>query len=316
MNNVVTVGAMLRRARLGAGISLTEASQSLRIHTKFLKALESGDYPLFSSPVHLKGFLKNYAAYLGLNVPEILAFFRREYPEEEMAMSGGSVKSLRPSVFTITPEKVVTGVVVILILSFLGYLFFQYRTFSGAPTLTISTPAFDLKTTEPTLSAFGRVDKDATFMINGQEISLSEEGEFRAQISLLDGVNILNFTAKNKLGKERKVSRTVILARETGMPGLASGRESSPSALPVPKALNLELVVGPNAAWLAVYADGSEGSLFEGLILSGGRKFFTANSKLKIRTGNAGSTQVIFNGQDQGRLGQEGDVVERELRRL
>ena len=53
--------------------------KSLKIHPKYIKALENNDYSVFDSSVHARGFLKIYAEALGMNVEETLALWRREF---------------------------------------------------------------------------------------------------------------------------------------------------------------------------------------------------------------------------------------------
>ena len=45
---------------------------------EYLKALEESNYDSFPSEVYLKGFLKNYAKFLGINTERALAMYRRE----------------------------------------------------------------------------------------------------------------------------------------------------------------------------------------------------------------------------------------------
>jgi transcriptional regulator with XRE-family HTH domain len=58
-------GARLKRVRLEKGISLEEAHKKTKLHINVLKAIEE-DSIVGISPVYLKGFLKIYSKYLGL----------------------------------------------------------------------------------------------------------------------------------------------------------------------------------------------------------------------------------------------------------
>ena len=118
MNNQRSVSSILRTARQNKGVSLADASRALKIHVRFLRALEEGNYSIFSSPVHLKGFLKNYSSFLSLPVDEILAFFRREYPIEKNVTLTDSLKPLSSPVVLVTPERIVSATVIFLTLVF------------------------------------------------------------------------------------------------------------------------------------------------------------------------------------------------------
>lgn len=312
MNNQRSVSSILRTARQNKGISLSEASRALKIHTRFLKALEEGDYSIFSSSVHLKGFLKNYSSFLGLPVDEILAFFRREYPIGQNVILTDSLKPLSSPVVLITPERIISATVIFLTLFFFIYLFFQYLYFTNAPRLTITEPIRDFKTAESITSVSGHTSKDATLKINGQAINLTEEGNFSTVITLLDGVNVLNFAAKNKLGKETRVMRTIILEKPISSQSVED--QASPSAV-VSNRVSLKIYTNPNASWIEVYALGVSDPLFQGLMVAGVTRDFVDPVGIRIRTGNGGSTNITFNGNNLGPMGREGEIVEKEFKK-
>jgi cytoskeletal protein RodZ len=60
-------GHILREARENKGLTLAEVQDKTRINSRFLAALEQGDYQKLPTPVHARGFLRNYARFLGLD---------------------------------------------------------------------------------------------------------------------------------------------------------------------------------------------------------------------------------------------------------
>ena len=308
-----TVGSILKKVREEKGLSHKEISQIIKIHPRFLEALEKSDWNVFSSGVHAKGFLKNYAEYLGLNLEEVLAFFRREYDEKK---NNKKIKSaIRPLLaprLVATPGLVLAAATAIFVTLFFGYIIYQYRSFAGAPILILDQPQTDLTVSDPLLNVVGRTDPDAAVSLNGQEVGTSERGTFSAHITLAEGVNLLTFIAENKLGKTNKVTRTVVVRPEAPSVAGTTSVESTPSAkTKVYEGLEVELRIGPNAAWISVEADGSE--VFEGVIASGVSKIFSAKEKIFLKSGNAGSTKVFVNGEEQEPLGEESEVAEHEF---
>ena len=69
---------VLRAARERKGVDLYRAERDTRIRVRYLAALERGDYRELPGSVYTKGFLRNYALYLGLDPEEILGLWRRE----------------------------------------------------------------------------------------------------------------------------------------------------------------------------------------------------------------------------------------------
>lgn len=66
------IGHILREARENKGLTLEDAQAKTRINVRYLAALENGQYSTLPTPVHVRGFLRNYARYLGLDPQPLL----------------------------------------------------------------------------------------------------------------------------------------------------------------------------------------------------------------------------------------------------
>lgn len=89
----VPFGEELRREREMREISIREISETTKISTRFLEAIEGGDFSSLPAPVFTRGFIREYASYLGLDSEEIVDRYmsivekderRRAHEEEEM----------------------------------------------------------------------------------------------------------------------------------------------------------------------------------------------------------------------------------------
>lgn len=96
---MATIGETLRAARERRGLSLSEASRLTRIAPRFLVALEEDDYAALPAPVYARGFLRSYAALLGLDPEPLVAALRAQmerppdvvgYEESERFAAGPS----------------------------------------------------------------------------------------------------------------------------------------------------------------------------------------------------------------------------------
>lgn len=72
------LGARLRLAREANGISLAQAAADTRILLQSLQALEEGAFERLPGDVVARGFIRNYAQYLGLSPDEMIELYRRE----------------------------------------------------------------------------------------------------------------------------------------------------------------------------------------------------------------------------------------------
>jgi cytoskeletal protein RodZ len=78
------IGVTLREKRKEKKIPLKKISQATRIREKYLEALEEEDYGVFPAEVYLKGFLRTYANYLGLDGNELVHIYEQEHPAQDI----------------------------------------------------------------------------------------------------------------------------------------------------------------------------------------------------------------------------------------
>jgi cytoskeletal protein RodZ len=68
-----TVAEQLRAAREVKKLTVQQVADATKIRTDHVRALEEGNFSVFSAPVYIRGSVKNYAALLKLDVPQIMA---------------------------------------------------------------------------------------------------------------------------------------------------------------------------------------------------------------------------------------------------
>jgi cytoskeletal protein RodZ len=79
---MASLGERLRVAREARGLSLSEVSEQIRIRTVYLVALEEENWRAIGAPVYVRGFLRTYARFLGLDPEEVVAQFGEAVPPE------------------------------------------------------------------------------------------------------------------------------------------------------------------------------------------------------------------------------------------
>ena len=70
-----TVGQLLRGAREARGESLDDIERVTHIRVRQLTAIEADDLGALPSPAQARGYIKNYAQHLGLDLQEVLALY-------------------------------------------------------------------------------------------------------------------------------------------------------------------------------------------------------------------------------------------------
>ncbi|WP_439576938.1 helix-turn-helix domain-containing protein [Elioraea sp.] len=72
------VGGLLRATRMRHGLSLNDVSAALRIRRDYLDAIEHGRADALPAPAYAIGFVRSYAAALGLDAEEVSRRYRAE----------------------------------------------------------------------------------------------------------------------------------------------------------------------------------------------------------------------------------------------
>jgi cytoskeletal protein RodZ len=82
-----TIGQRLRAEREEQRLTLEKVFEAIRIRVQYLQALEEDDLSAMPSPVQARGYLRNYAEYLGLDVEQMLHEMREingQAPSQEV----------------------------------------------------------------------------------------------------------------------------------------------------------------------------------------------------------------------------------------
>lgn len=293
-----TVGEILQEARTKKGLTLEDVERETRIRKKNLLALEKSDWNSLPT-TFIKGLLKNYADFLGLEEKKILAFFRREY-DEKNAADPKPLSDNKKRLF-LTPSIVSFLLVGLVVAGITSYLFIQYRSFTAPPKLEIQEPKDNIKITSTEVNVIGRTWEDAELRINGEPVQVSPGGAFSVAIGLKDGVNVVVISATNKFGKVNTVRKTVVVEKPEPKQNVLSSQT---------KTLKMELSITSKSTFVIVEVDSKK--VFDGLLVAGGKMNFEAKEKIKVRTKSAGHTKVIIDGHEQI-FGKEGEEVEKEF---
>ena len=270
------IGERLRSAREALGLSLEEIEGATHIRRAYLQALENEDFEALPGPVYAKGFLRSYAAYLGLPPRELLEL----YPGGPTSL----VHHRSPVEVRITPAKpvsrvhrVVTGVIAILAAGILalGYIVYgQIRQFMESPSVPPERASPTVRATAP-----------AQAPVPGQSPAVTAAPA--------------QGTPGQRAGPSEHPS---------------ASPASPPAASPAPpttttSSLLRVIATANDRSWVRAAADGT--TIFEGFMSAGDKQIWDATRQLTVRVGNASAIDFSVNGRPMGRLGGPGDVVER-----
>jgi cytoskeletal protein RodZ len=78
-----TVAEQLRQARESKNLTVYQIAEITKIRTDHIRALEEGNFDMFSAPVYIRGFVRCYATLLKLDVPQTMSALEVELKQTE-----------------------------------------------------------------------------------------------------------------------------------------------------------------------------------------------------------------------------------------
>jgi cytoskeletal protein RodZ len=196
----------LYAARERKGVDLYRAERDTKIRARYLGALERGDYKELPGAVYTKGFLRNYALYLGLDPEEVLDHWRRERGEGRETTPVIAVP--RPIAaprqgLTFSPSIIVVALLTVFVLAFGAYLGIQVLRFAKPPSIAVTDPpsaVIDVDESTTTYTLRGTTLPGATVSISTPgrdpyQVSAGPDGDWTSDVELRRGRNQFDVAA-------------------------------------------------------------------------------------------------------------------------
>jgi cytoskeleton protein RodZ len=300
------LGQILRQARENKGLSLDEAYSETRINARYLEALENGDYSALPSATHTRGFLRNYARFLGLDPNPLLERYsqsqanqpqvesRQELAEETTKLLPTHQVEEQPFFDPVNvevdlgsrrdPESAVRLVIIaalIIALVLVGNRFL--------PLLLNNNDGSEAITEGITEMVQNLMNDEAA-----AEEGLEDGSLESAPLATPDATDeAITSTSRTSTGSETEI-----------LPTPSPTRPALPATL---EQINLKLEI-TERTWLESTID--DEVVFSGIARAGDEFEWTAEEEAKLLTGNAIGIFVTINDIPLGRLGDRGQNKE------
>jgi len=215
----------LLAAREHKGVDLYRAERDTKIRARYLQAIEHGEYRELPGAVYTKGFLRNYALYLGLDPEDVLRQWKRErgdaaIPVEPVLAVPKPLAAPRQGL-TFSPVVVVAALLTVLIGVFAVYIGIQLVRFAKPPTLAVTNPSqavIDVPEESTTYTLRGTSIAGATVTITAAgrdqpyRVSADASGRWSADVDLRRGRNQFDINAVDpETGKTAETTARIFI---------------------------------------------------------------------------------------------------------
>lgn len=148
------LGEEFRAAREARGLSLSDVAEHIHIRATYLEAVENEEWATIGAPVYIRGFIRTYARFLGIDPEHVVEAFNQVVPSapptKQLGMPPVGVAEPRrgPSVWVW-----IAAAVAIALVAYVGYGYYQLKAgtpapaasplaaTSAAPAATVAAPA-------------------------------------------------------------------------------------------------------------------------------------------------------------------------------
>jgi cytoskeleton protein RodZ len=294
---VAELGQQLREAREARGLSIEDVAQGTRIRVAYIRALEDERFADLPAPVYVRGFLRNYATFLGLDAEELIGALEQQSGSFQPPHRRPPQQISTPVWRGPNPRALAGALVLVLLVAFIAFIFRQYSEFTASRSTSVfaAAPSPTPVTLAATAIPFPTVTPIPT---------------------LPPSPTALTTAATTTATGAAAVAKPT--AAPTAVPVRATATAAPPPPSPTPKPTPTQaapVVLSLRASsdsWLRVTVDGQ--IAFEGTLLPGTTKTWDGTKFITVRYGNAGGVSATVNGQAEGVVGQPGQVVERTYR--
>jgi cytoskeletal protein RodZ len=215
------LGEVLRAAREAKGVDLARVERDTKIRTRYLSALERGEYRDLPGAVYTKGFLRNYAHYLGLDPEYLTDLYRLETDgtaAPAVAAPPRPMRARRARALVVTPGAIAAAILTVGVLAFIGYLGYEFVTFARTPDLQVTQPAGDVAGYHQSqYTITGVTEPNSRVTVDGLRenpvITADAQGHFSVTVKLVPGSNVITLVANDPLTQRdsAKVTRTIVV---------------------------------------------------------------------------------------------------------
>lgn len=203
-------GDILKTARIREGYNENVVIARLGVTSDVFEALEAWEIDELPDNAHLIPILKRHAEVVGVEYSDMVKAFPHALERSAQAQSVyvTSVAPREPIVFG-TLLKLAAGIGVVTVIA--GYVLLQTSNLGSRPKLEISSDVVSIVQID-TLEVAGETSQGSQIFINGTPVLVDENGGFKTDVVLQEGVNEISITAVNNVGAER--NETLVVIRE------------------------------------------------------------------------------------------------------
>lgn len=278
----IDIGSLFRNEREKKGLSYSQISETTRLRSHILKALENEDWANLPSPVFVTGFIRSYARALGLDEGEIVGLYQKTVPLE--------APPPKPLLEPVRSKKPLSVFFVFLLLT-MAVAYYLWKEYPSRQEILPTT-----ETVIPAGDEVARSEKPQELLEEPKPLPL----EKRDETTLMPESDLITTGGETQDGQVEEKEEVQSSIKKPAQPNY----EIIPQIEELPLTLTVHI---RERTWIKIFVD--DGDPKEYIFNSGSHHEWKARNGFDLLIGNADGVDLVFNGEKIENLGKPGQVV-------
>jgi cytoskeleton protein RodZ len=282
-----TFGDKLKREREMRGITLDEIAESTKIARRHLEAIEKENFDALPGRVFIKGFIRSYARFIGIDEEQAVADYAELFKEEPVEAEKFPLEIHEQPDRELNPKRShlpLIGAVVALVLVMASYTVWRSKH------RALETESVSASTAVPAQSASPAAIEQSSPQ---QTASAAPAPVAARQVQV----------ASASVAAPAHIDMSASVPVRTS----PKDRDAQPQEKPVsPQKTFFVVIKAKEDAWVSIVADGRR--VIHGVLKADKQRLIRAGKQVIVTTANAGGIDLSFNGRPMGVIGNESEA--------
>lgn len=286
-------GGQLKAAREAQGLSIHEVSGQLRLGINQIQAIEQDDFAKLPQQSIVRGFIRNYARLLKIDVEPILTAYQRLVPTEAplplSVKSNANTSVIGKTHRQVRPQRFINLLIFLLLLSVLAYFYINHI---KPRTLKEATLPLDAGNISPSSEQIELPAPPATASVDASASPAAAIDAPPTALPTGEPLTAAETTSPLPTASSSQVLESTVVSTPT--PASTNAPLTTLKATD-PAKTNLTFKVTEDS-WIRV-EDGQGNKVFSEVLTAGTERTITVEKPLNITVGHASGTQLSIDNQ-------------------
>jgi hypothetical protein len=197
----ITLGYILKKYRSKYNLDIDRLSHKISTEVDYIIALEKGNYRFFTSFNQALPIIRKLSYVLGLKYQSLVDLYNKEYEfyiNNKYKPNPKSKLVINYSIFKFSAGIIISGIII-------GYLVLQVYQMRYSPVINLENNQLYQIYNQNEYTLAGNISRATNLTLNGQKVTIKEDGGFEVLLNLRQGENRLDLVVQ----KDDKILKTI-----------------------------------------------------------------------------------------------------------